>query len=258
MKTVRHSIASILNSEMRHRYTSGIRVDPQLANVIVTELENDSPATAAGIQVGDRIVSVDGRPLRDPIDWEFTKHDWRPGNKITLGIDRDDQSLEVAITLADRVGQKGIEVQTPKAGLTCRFAPYDPKIANPLEEEFKPSGDDANIKTVEAKPSNVTQEDHYKLDISGLLKIDQAGIYRLGLRSDDGSRLYVHDKLVIDNGGNHSPHLRTNWVDLQPGYHPIRIEYYEDEGQQQLELLIARGDADLALVTPEKLHHNPE
>lgn len=255
MKTVRHSIASILNSEMRHRYTSGIKVDPQLANVIVTELENDSPAAEAGIQIGDRIDSVDSRPLRDPIDWLFTKHDWRSGNKITLGIARGDQSLEITLTLADRVGQKGIEVQSPVAGLTCQFAPYDPQIANPLDEELKPSGDSTIIKAVEAKPSNVTQEDHYKLVISGLLKIDQSGIYRLGLRSDDGSRLYVHDKLVIDNGGNHSPLLRTNWVDLQPGYHPIRIEYYEDEGQQQLEFLIAPENAELTPVAPNKLHH---
>jgi len=255
MKTVRHSICSILNSELRYRYASGITIDPQLATVIVTKIEQGSPASTAGIQVGDRIESVDGRVLRDPIDWEFTRHDWRPGNKITLAIKRGEQSLDASITLADRVGRKGIEVESPVAGLSCRFAPYDPQIANPLDDAFEPSGNPIVINSVQAKPSNVPQEDHYELVIEGLLKIDQDGIYRVGLRSDDGSRLFVHDQLVVDNGGNHSPILRTNWVDLQAGLHPIRIEFYEDEGQQLLEFVMAMGDDELVPVAPEKLYH---
>jgi hypothetical protein len=255
MKTVRHSIASILNSEMRHRYTSGITIDPQLATVTVTKIEEDSPASAAGIQVRDRIVSVDGRELRDPIDWEFTRYDWRPGNKIALELKRGDQLLKVSITLADRVGRKGIEVESPVAGLACRFAPYDPQIANPLDDAFESSAAPVVINTIQPKPSNVTQEDHYELVIEGLLKIDQDGIYRMGLRSDDGSRLFIHDQLVVDNGGNHSPILRTNWVDLYAGLHPIRIEFYEDEGQQLLEFVMAMGDGELAPVAPDKLYH---
>jgi hypothetical protein len=113
------------------------------------------------------------------------------------------------------------------------------------------------VETVQAKPANVPHEDHYELVIEGLLKIDQDGIYRMGLRSDDGSKLFVHDQLVVDNGGNHSPILRTNWVDLQAGLHPIRIEFYEDEGQQMLEFLMALGDVDLVPVTAEKLFHVP-
>jgi S1-C subfamily serine protease len=256
MKTVRHSIASILNSEMRHRYTSGITIDPQLATVIVTKIDEGSPASIAGIEVGDRILSVGGHELRDPIDWEFTRYEWRPGNNIALEIERDDQTLKVSIKLAERVGHKGIEVESPVAGLTCRFAPYDPQLANPLDDAFEPSGAPITINTVQAKPSNVTQEDHYELVIEGLLKIDQDGIYRMGLRSDDGSRLFIHDQLVVDNGGNHSPILRTNWVDLQAGLHPIRIEFYEDEGQQLLEFVMALGDDELVAVAPEKLFHS--
>jgi len=163
--------------------------------------------------------------------------------------------VDVSITLADRVGQKGIEVESPVAGLVCQFAPYDPQIANPLDDAFKPTGAPVVIETVQAKPSHVTQEDHYELVFEGLLRVDQDGIYRVGLRSDDGSKLFIHDKLVVDNGGNHSPILRTNWVDLQAGLHPIRIEFYEDEGQEMLEFLTAVGDAELAPVTPDKLFH---
>lgn len=257
MNTVRSSIFSILNSEMRHRFISGIKVDPQLADVIVTHVDPQSPASDAGICVGDRIVSVDGRPLRDPIDWEFTRYQWRPGKAIELGIAREKESTIVSIKLVNRIGQQAATVETPVAGLRCWFAPYAPEIANPLDDMFQPADEPAVIQGVEAKPANVTQDDHYELVIEGFLKIEKTDVYRLGLRSDDGSRLYVHDQLVVDNGGNHAAILRTNWVDLQAGLHPIRIEFYEDEGQQSLELLMAVGDGDLTVVKPELLFHDP-
>lgn len=255
VKTIRLSIPAILNSELRHRYTSGISVDPQLAAVVVTSIDDDSPAANVDIHVGDQIVSVDGRELRDPIDWEFTRYEWRPGDHFTLGIKRGEQSLDVAMTLAERGGQKGVELAEPQPGLNCHFAAYDPQIGNPFDEVLPPTGDATTIATVQPKVANATQEDHYKLAIEGLLKIDQPGAYRLGLRSDDGSRLFVHDRLLIDNGGNHSPILRTGWVDLQSGLHPIRIEFYEDEGEQALEFLIAQGDAELQPVGSEMLYH---
>jgi S1-C subfamily serine protease len=256
MKTVRDSIPAILNSELKHRYTSGISIDRQSSKVIVSNVDENSPASAGDIQIGDEIISVDGRELRDPIDWEFTRFSWRPGDQITLGIKRSKQSFDVPLKLSHRIGKVGIEVEATEPGLACRFAAYDARIANPLDDDLKPSGEPTVIATVVPKPVHVKQEDHYELVIEGLLKIEHPGAYRLGIRSDDGSQLFVHDRLVIDNGGNHSPKLRTNWVDLQAGWHPIRIEFYEDEGGQVLDFLMALGDSELTAVGPDVLYHS--
>ncbi len=255
LKTLRHSIPAILNSEFRHRYVSGITADPQLAAVVVTDVANDSPAAEAGIRIGDQIVSIDGRALRDPIDWEFTRFEWRADDKFTLGLQRGQQILNASITLAKRVGQVGVDVAATEPGLLCRYALYDPRIPHPLDDDQKPAGPPTIIATVEPKPESLPRDDHYELVIEGLLKIDEAGVYRLGLRSDDGSRLYVHDQRLIDNSGNHAAITRTGWVDLQAGMHPIRIEFYEDEGQQTLDFLVAKDDAELVPVTAEQLFH---
>ena len=45
--------------------------------------------------------------------------------------------------------------------------------------------------------------------------------------SDDGSLLYINDDLIIDNDGNHSFRNVTGSVDLEEGYHSIRLEYYQ-------------------------------
>ncbi|TWU56073.1 trypsin-like peptidase domain-containing protein [Rubripirellula reticaptiva] len=258
LKTIRHSIPAILNSELRHRYISGITIDPQLADVVVSEVAGESPASAAGIQPGDQIISVGGRGLRDPIDWEFTRFDWRPGDQCTLGIRRGDETMSASIKLSQRTGRPGQQVAATEPGLLCRQSPYDPRLPNPLDEGQRPEGPPTIMTVVGPKPDSLSQEDHYELLIEGLLKVDHAGVYRLGLRSDDGSKLYVHDELLIDNNGNHAPIVRTDWVDLQAGLHPIRIEFYEDEGDQVLELLMAKGDRELEAVSTDRLFHQPE
>lgn len=255
LKTLRHSIPAILNSELRHRFNSGLTVDPQLAQVIVTDVAQDSPAAAADIQVGDEITSVDGRALRDPIDWEFTRFDWRPEQQVMLGIQRGPTLFSASLKLAHRVGLPGVEVAATEPGLLCRYALYDPSNPQPLDDDQHPASPPIVIATVGPKPESLPRDDHYELAIDGLLKINESGVYRLGLASDDGSRLYLHDRLLIDNGGNHAANTRTNWADLQAGMHPIRIEFYEDEGQQELSLYIALGDAELTPVAAESLFH---
>ncbi len=47
------------------------------------------------------------------------------------------------------------------------------------------------------------------------------------LLSDDGSRLYVDGKLVVDNDGVHPPRERSGKVHLSPGIHAIEVQYFQ-------------------------------
>ena len=47
------------------------------------------------------------------------------------------------------------------------------------------------------------------------------------LGSDDGSRLFINDALVVDNGGTHDFITKSGTVRLLPGLHDIRVEYFE-------------------------------
>ncbi|MCP8463536.1 RIP metalloprotease RseP [Pseudomonas sp. ZM23] len=71
---------------------------PALAPVIA-ELDDKGPAKAAGLKVGDRLLSVDGHAVDD---WQqvVEKVRARPEEKIALGFERDGQRQEVALTLA--------------------------------------------------------------------------------------------------------------------------------------------------------------
>ena len=62
--------------------------------------------------------------------------------------------------------------------------------------------------------------------IEGSLYVD-GGSYDFRLGSDDGSLLYIDDELVIDNDGGHSFDPVTGSVDLEEGYHSLRLEYFQ-------------------------------
>ncbi len=66
---------------------------------------------------------------------------------------------------------------------------------------------------------------------TGWLKVDKSGLYVLSTLSDDGVRLYLDDKLVIDNWTNHGPIIDQAQCKLEAGkYYKIRLEFYEDGG----------------------------
>jgi PA14 domain len=54
-----------------------------------------------------------------------------------------------------------------------------------------------------------------------------AGEHTFRLSSDDGSRLYVDDQLVINNDGVHSEVSLGAKLKLEPGLHRVRVTYFQ-------------------------------
>lgn len=80
------------------------------------------------------------------------------------------------------------------------------------------------------------RQDHFALRYQGLLKVPADGVYTFVLASDDGSALYLNDRLVVDNDGSHSRRVRQGRVALQAGYHAFDLRYFEDYAGQALEV----------------------
>jgi PA14 domain len=76
----------------------------------------------------------------------------------------------------------------------------------------------------------------------GFLAVGRAGRYRFSTTSDDGSRLYIDDQLVVDNGGAHSAATRSGEVELTRGAHRVRLDYVQFGGDIELGWTWARGD----------------
>lgn len=72
-------------------------------------IEAGSPAEAAGLQLGDELRAVDGRPLGSPADL-VAYLEPRPGQSIALELLRGDRVLQLAVVPEDRGGKGRIGV----------------------------------------------------------------------------------------------------------------------------------------------------
>ena len=79
------------------------------------------------------------------------------------------------------------------------------------------------------------REDHFGLFFKGLVKIDRDGLYRLSLRSDDGSRLTLDGKPLLnqdrDGGG-----FEEIWLTLQAGYHRLELGFWDNFAEESVEV----------------------
>lgn len=80
------------------------------------------------------------------------------------------------------------------------------------------------------------REDHFALRFRGYFQAPEAGVYTFYLSSDDGARLLLHNRLIVDNGGSHSRRTRQGRLALAAGFHPIEVLYFEDYAGQSLRL----------------------
>ena len=73
--------------------------------------------------------------------------------------------------------------------------------------------------------------------VTGWIIITQQGSYEFRLTSDDGSRLNLDAKPVIDHDGRHAATPKASGpIDLAPGLHALRIEHFDHGGKKQLTL----------------------
>jgi len=77
-------------------------------------------------------------------------------------------------------------------------------------------------------------KEHIALQFKGYFKAVEDGLYEFATKSDDGSLLFIGDKLVVDNGGNHAGILRDGMIALKKGWHPITIKYHQGGGGSEL------------------------
>jgi len=79
-------------------------------------------------------------------------------------------------------------------------------------------------------PGVTKRTEGFAIDYTGKFWIEHPGKFKFALTSDDGSRLYIDDRIVIDNDGIHPTATKEGTVELAVGVHRIRVSYYQGPG----------------------------
>jgi HEAT repeat protein len=78
------------------------------------------------------------------------------------------------------------------------------------------------------------RDDGFAFKFTGFIRIAAKGTYAFSTASDDGSRLLIGDKVVVNNDGCHGVEEATGRIDLEPGMHPITVLFFEKGGGEEL------------------------
>ena len=72
--------------------------------------------------------------------------------------------------------------------------------------------------------------DHFACEFIGKILVDETGKYNFFTKSDDGSRLWVDGKKIVDNWGLHGSREKTGTIKLEAGWHDVRAIHFENAG----------------------------
>lgn len=97
--------------------------------------------------------------------------------------------------------------------------------------------------------------EHFYVRWVGLLRVPKDGTYTFYTESDDGSRLWIDGKLVVDNGGLHGMEERSGDIALKAGDREIKLEFFENEGSAGCKLSWEGPDRPKELVPASALFH---
>ena len=97
--------------------------------------------------------------------------------------------------------------------------------------------------------------EHIFIRWEGVIKIAKDGKYKFFLESDDGSRLFIDGKQVVDNNGLHGMEEKEGEVELKAGNHEIRVIFFENEGDAGCKLSWSAEGMEKAIVPASALLH---
>ncbi len=93
-------------------------------------------------------------------------------------------------------------------------------------------------------PMMAIPSDHFSARFDACLEVEEAQTIRVGLGSDDGSRVFIDGVSVVNNWRAQAYTWKDGELQLEAGRHHIRVEYFEGGGNAKLQLQLHSGDAE--------------
>ena len=232
-----------------------------------TSTDNDAPVANAGanklITLPVNTVTLTGTGT-DP-DGSITQYSWEkisgpdgpsistPLLATTIIINLVEGVYEYELTVTDNSGTTGkdvVQVTVNASGsgsVYLRPASYPSPVTNGLDYKYYEgsflilptynkltpvkSGTVSNINL-----DNAERPEHFAFEFKGYISVPYDGVYTFYTNSDDGSKIYIDDALIVSNDGLHGPLETSGSTGLKAGKHIFRVIYFQRGGGTTLEV----------------------
>lgn len=139
---------------------------------------------------------------------------------------------------------KPILVESKNEGLKFQYFKLDKPINTTKDlVKMKPSAEGI-IQKVDFPYKNEKLLENFGIIFNGYIEVPEVDIYSFSVLSNDGSRLLIADKLVVDHDGLHESYEKEGKIALQAGFHKIRLLYFQSGGGKALKVFMNRNESD--------------
>lgn len=143
---------------------------------------------------------------------------------------RNESSAPESRTIGKTAYGEATDVSSPKEGLAYSY--YEgtwseiPDFSR-LEPVAKGVSTDYQVSDIAKRPDN------WGIVYTGYLRAEEDNFFLFRVRADDACRLYIDNQLVVSDK-NLKKGEGTGAIALKKGFHPVRIEFIEKEGDARL------------------------
>jgi cytochrome c len=150
-----------------------------------------------------------------------------------------------------------IDVQAEKPGMAVNVYKFSEAVSDfpKINDEMLPIAS-GTLNALHVNEDFGGIDENFAIFASGFINAEKTTNVVFRLVSDDGSRLFIDNKLVINNGGNHALEAKDGEMILKAGKHPFRLEYYQGGGGKGISLQWRPyGTKEFTVVPPAVFTH---
>jgi len=207
-------------------------------------IETKLPSVPLGNLASKTTVEQLTRFLLDP-------HQARPSGRMpSLKLSTEEARSIAVYLLRDQLSNPAAQDAPPVAVAGLRYSYWEANVKDCRVETLDQLGAPkiaGRTKSVDLKIKGM-REHNYAIKYSGQIEIPADGKYTFHTQSDDGSRVYIDGKLVVENDGIHAPERKSGQIDLKKGSHQIVVTFFNGGGGAELRLEWQSSDLKRSIV----------
>ena len=228
---IRRKFPRLINAENLNGFLLGIETDMLKPGSTITSVLPGSPAAAAGLRPGDMITSSGGRKITNGFEFHLTLTGKSPGDELPLSLQREKKKVDVTLKLATLLTAIPLDSAPGEPG-GLQYQNYKGKWDNLPDFDKLDIAEKGKAKSVSI-PANLAGKDHFGLRFRGFIRVPREGVYTFYCGSDDGSRLAIAGRVLVDNNGLHAYTEASGAIKLKAGFYPLTASYFEANGDEQ-------------------------
>ena len=225
---------------------TGFEVAPLGEGATIRQVTAGSAAERAGLQVGDRVIRLGDEAIGSSVDLAVML---LKKGQTELRVLRGDSELQVSFQRTPVVRP---DWEALKPGLT--WAEFIGRF-EVMPDFFGAQPHEVGFIDDIALPTDVGHHGPFALEIKGWIKVPKAGEWVFELASDDGSQLFIRDRMVVDGDGLHATRSVRGTIELEAGVYPIRVRFFDGGGEKSLWAKWGLEGEELKTISGDTLRH---